>query len=38
MILILYFCLALAKFMESGGVDGAGADDDEDADGGHDEL
>jgi len=29
---------ALAKFMESGGVDGAGADDDEDADGGHDEL
>ena len=36
-ILIPFFCSALAKFMESGGTDGAAADDDEEPEG-HDEL
>ena len=33
-----FFCSALTKFMESGGLDGAAADDDDEDDAGHDEL
>lgn len=33
-----YFVLGMTKFMESGGVDGAGAEESDDGDAGHDEL